>query len=94
MSIPPEETPGAAAPTRFHVASPDDIRSGRVTDVYFLRGQAMLQDEGENPEVVMEVRASTLPAEHHTDADGVTHRQPWQWGVFAGLDELMTLLER
>jgi len=66
--------------TEFHVASPEEIRAGRVTDVYFLRGQEVLQAEGENPQVVAEVRAGQLPRD-------------WGWGVFAGLDEALSLLE-
>ena len=57
----------------LHVASPEDVRAGKVTDVYFLRGQEVLKAEGENPHVVAEIRASTL----HED---------WGWAVFAGLD--------
>ena len=69
-----------AEPTRFHVASPDEIRSGKVTDVYFERGRAVLQAEGENPSVVAEVRTTGLP-------DG------WRWGIFAGLEEAVMLLQ-
>ncbi|MBI4259954.1 MAG: nicotinate phosphoribosyltransferase [Actinobacteria bacterium] len=64
----------------FHVASPEEIRSGRVTDVYFLRGQQILEDEGENPEVVAEIRASSFPDD-------------WPWAVFAGLEEAVNLLD-
>jgi nicotinate phosphoribosyltransferase len=64
----------------LHVAGPDEIRAGRVTDVYFLRGEEVLRAENENPMVVAEVRASTLPRE-------------WGWGVFAGLEEALWLLE-
>jgi len=64
----------------FHVASPEEIRAGKVTDVYFLRGREVLRAEGENPQVVAEVRAWALP-------------RPWGWGVFAGLEEALCLLE-
>jgi nicotinate phosphoribosyltransferase len=64
----------------FNIATADDIRSGRVTDVYFLRGQEVLKQEGENPQVVMEVRAASLPGD-------------WSWGVFVGLDEVLDLLD-
>jgi nicotinate phosphoribosyltransferase len=64
----------------LHVASPEDVRAGRVTDVYFLRGEEVLRAENENPQVVAEVRASSLP-------------QGWGWGVFAGLEEALWLLE-
>jgi nicotinate phosphoribosyltransferase len=64
----------------FHLASSEDIRSGRVTDVYFLRGQEILKHEGQNPEVVAEIRASSLPRD-------------WKWAVLSGLDEVTQLLE-
>jgi nicotinate phosphoribosyltransferase len=64
----------------LHVASPEEVRGGKVTDVYFLRGQEVLKAEGENPHVVAEIRATTLPRE-------------WGWAVFAGLDEALWLLE-
>ena len=64
----------------FHIASPEEIRAGKVTDVYFLRGRDVLRAEGENPEVVAEIRTSSLPG-------------GWGWGVFAGLEEALELLE-
>ena len=64
----------------LHVASPEEVKAGRVTDVYFLRGEDVLRAENENPQVVAEVRASVLPRE-------------WPWGVFAGLEEALWLLE-
>ena len=64
---------------RFHVASPEDLREGRVTDVYFVRGKAALEATGENPEVAAEVRAASLPG-------------GWSWAVFAGLEEALALL--
>ncbi len=48
--------------------------------MYFRRGEAVLKGEGENPQVVAEIRASTLPVD-------------WGWGVFAGLEEALWLLE-
>jgi nicotinate phosphoribosyltransferase len=86
----PRRRPRTAAPSfdlgvppprhGFHLASPEEIRGGRVADVYFHRGKAILDAEGENPPVVAEIRAAGLP-------DG------WPWAVFAGLDEVLTLLE-
>jgi nicotinate phosphoribosyltransferase len=64
----------------LHIASPEDVRAGRVSDVYFQRGEEVLRAENENPQVVAEVRASSLPRE-------------WGWGVFAGLEEALWLLE-
>jgi nicotinate phosphoribosyltransferase len=64
----------------FHVASEEEIRAGRVTDVYFLRGRDLLEAEGENPEVVAEIRATSLPDD-------------WPWALFVGLEEALHLLE-
>lgn len=64
----------------FNVASPDEIRAGRVTDVYFERGRDILRAEGVDPRVVAEIRAASLPG-------------GWPWGVLAGLDEAVALLE-
>jgi nicotinate phosphoribosyltransferase len=63
-----------------HTAEPDEIRSGEVTDVYFRRGEAVLKAEDENPQVVAEIRVTTLPRD-------------WTWGIFAGLEEAIWLLE-
>ena len=64
----------------FNVASAEDIREGRVADVYFLRGQEILKQEGADPRVVAEIRTTSLPRD-------------WRWGVFAGVDEALRLLE-
>ena len=64
----------------FHVASSEEIRAGEVSDVYFLRAREVLKAEAENPPVVAEVRAASLPDD-------------WPWAVFAGLDEALYLLE-
>jgi nicotinate phosphoribosyltransferase len=64
----------------FNVASPEEIREGRVTDVYFLRGQEVLKREGEDPAVVAEIRTTTLPRD-------------WRWAIFAGVDEALGLIE-
>jgi nicotinate phosphoribosyltransferase len=63
-----------------NIASPEEIRSGRVADVYLHRGEEVLRAEGENPMVVAEVRAASFPSE-------------WTWGVFAGLDDALWLLD-
>ena len=64
----------------LNVASPEEIREGRVTDVYFLRGRDVLVAEGENPQVVAEIRAGGLP-------------EGWPWAILAGLDEALWLLQ-
>ncbi len=63
----------------FHLASPADIRAGRVADAYFGRGAQVLRDEGKNPQVVAEIRAASLPS-------------GWPWAVFAGLEEALALV--
>lgn len=64
----------------FFVASDEDIKSGKVTDVYFRRVMAALEKRGINPVVTMEVRASDLP-------------RSWPWAVFAGLEEVLELVD-
>ncbi|HEY5526247.1 MAG TPA: nicotinate phosphoribosyltransferase [Candidatus Anoxymicrobiaceae bacterium] len=64
----------------LHVASYEHIKQGKVTDVYFERVTAALKSKGINPFVHMEVRTNSLPG-------------GWEWAVFAGLEELMDLVE-
>ncbi len=64
----------------FHVASVEDVLSGKVTDVYFTNVEKTLRLLGINPRVAAEVRASSLPDQ-------------WRWAVFAGLEEALRLLE-
>lgn len=66
---------------RFHIASDDDIKSGRTTDVYFARTIEVLKaKEKENIRVVAEVTASGFP-----DGD--------DWGVLCGIEEVARLFE-
>ncbi|MDP8955388.1 MAG: nicotinate phosphoribosyltransferase [Actinomycetota bacterium] len=71
---------GEQTPHGLHVALPEEIRGGKVTDVYFLRGQEVLIAEGENPHVAAEIRAASLPLD-------------WPWAVFAGVEEALWLLD-
>jgi nicotinate phosphoribosyltransferase len=64
----------------FHVSSNEDILHGKVTDVYFTNVVKALEYLGENPYVSAEVRAGGLP-------------EDWDWAVFAGLEELLRLLQ-
>lgn len=65
----------------FHVASNEDIKSGKTTDIYFERSRQVLEAEGlTDRDVVAEVTLSSLP-------------KNWTWGVFAGLDEVANLFE-
>lgn len=63
----------------FHIASPEEILQGKVTDVYFVNVVKTLRSLQMNPRVAMEVRAGSLP-------DG------WTWAIFAGLEEALQLL--
>ena len=63
----------------FHIASPDDIKKGKVTDVYFLRTKKILQEKGISKKVVVEFIVKSFPP-------------GWEWGVFSGLEEALELL--
>ena len=63
----------------FHVATDEEIKSGKVTDVYFVRTLEILKARGINKRVVAEVWAKDFPDE-------------WQWAVFAGIEEGVELL--
>lgn len=62
----------------FHTAGNDIIRRGECTDIYFRRCEEILCREGKNPEVTMEVTATSLPD---------------PWAVFCGLDDVLALLK-
>jgi nicotinate phosphoribosyltransferase len=65
---------------RFFYADDEDIKAGKVTDVYFERGKRILASLGLNPYVYGEITASSLP-------------ENGQFGIFSGLEELLRLLE-
>ncbi len=62
----------------FFTADFDEIRSGKVTDVYFERTNRVLDAKKIRKRVRMEVMAKSLPS---------------GWAVFAGLEEILSLLE-
>ncbi|MFX0171493.1 MAG: nicotinate phosphoribosyltransferase [Candidatus Hodarchaeota archaeon] len=62
----------------WFLASKDDIREGKTTDIYFLRTQTILQNESLDREVYAELTASTIE-----DSD---------WGVVAGVEDVIELL--
>lgn len=67
--------------TRFHIASEDEIKSCKTTDIYFDRAEKILDSKGlSDREVTVEVTASSLPEE-------------WPWAVLSGLDEVAKLFE-
>jgi nicotinate phosphoribosyltransferase len=63
----------------FHIATPEDIKTGRVTDVYFVRTIEILQRRGIRTSALGEVLLKDFP-------------HSWKWGVFAGLEEAASLL--
>jgi nicotinate phosphoribosyltransferase len=68
-------------PRRFFTASNDEVQSGAITDVYFLRTKQVLEARGLNKRVRVEVVAKGLPA-------------GYEWAVLAGLEDALRLLER
>jgi len=66
--------------THFHLATEKEIRAGKVTDVYFIRTQEILQNKGINRHVAMEVFLKNFP-------------DSYEWGVYAGVEEALRLLE-
>jgi len=65
---------------RFQIATENEIKSGEITDVYFLRDVEILKTKGVRKHVSGEVRAAGLP-------------QAWPWAVFAGVEEIARLFE-
>jgi len=67
--------------SRFHIASEEDIKSGRTTDVYFVRTSEVLRAKGKNKvRVTAEVTAGGVQ-------DGLG------WGVLCGIEEVARLFE-
>lgn len=64
----------------LHVATLEEIRRRKVTDIYFKRAVEVLRAKGVDPVVVAEFHCGGLP-------------EGWEFGVFCGLDEILTVLE-
>jgi nicotinate phosphoribosyltransferase len=64
----------------FHIADPKDIKSGRVTDVYFANTLKILKKKGIDKRVRAEFFAKKLP-------------KGWPWGIIAGIEEVAHLME-
>ncbi len=62
---------------KFHMASEKDIIEGRTTDVYFVRTREILEKNGITSRVY---------------AEFTVMNPPYDWVVFAGLDEVVELL--
>ncbi len=66
---------------KFNIASEEDIKNGKTTDVYFENTLKIFEEKGVGGEyVVAEFTTTSLPE------DG-------GWGVFVGLEDVITLLE-
>lgn len=63
----------------FHIASEDDIKKGRLTDIYFKRTEEILKVKKKNPVVKAEVSLKNFP-------------QGYRWGILAGIEESIRLL--
>jgi nicotinate phosphoribosyltransferase len=64
----------------MHIATPSDILSGRITDVYFQRTVEVLKNAGlSDVKVRAEFHVSSLPREY-------------KWAVFTGLKEVIEVL--
>jgi nicotinate phosphoribosyltransferase len=64
----------------FHIATPEQIKTGAVADVYFQRTAAILDSKGVDAYVRAELMTKALP-------------EDWEWAIFAGLAEVSHLLE-
>lgn len=64
----------------FHTARDEDIKGGRITDVYFLRTLEILDRRKIDADVVAEVILKAFP-------------DSWTWGLLAGIEEVASLLE-
>src|SRR5437773_10203211 len=74
--------PKAPTGRDFYVATPEEIRDGRTTDLYFLRTLDILKKAGKDrTRVVAEVTAGTLP-------------NGWPWGILCGVEEAVRSEER
>jgi len=71
---------GESPRREFYVATPEEIRSGQTSDIYFFRTLDVLKKAGKHrTKVLMETTVQTLP-----DA--------WPWAVFSGVEEAVNLL--
>lgn len=63
-----------------YIALPNEIKEGKVTDVYFERTTAVLKAANIQKQVVMEVKTTHLP-------------KGYEWGIFMGVEEVLWMLE-
>ncbi|RLG92177.1 MAG: nicotinate phosphoribosyltransferase [Candidatus Hecatellales archaeon] len=66
---------------RFHVASDEEIKNGKTTDIYFVRAKKVLETKNlDKVKVIAEITVGSLP-------------ENWVWGVLCGVEEAVRLLE-
>lgn len=65
----------------FHIATEEEILAGKVTDVYFVRTEQILQAEKADKRVVAEFVVKKFPKGR-------------SWGVFAGLEEAAAVIRQ
>jgi len=65
---------------RFHIATPQEIREGKTTDIYFVRTHEIIEKKG----LDCPVKAEFIAKGFH---------EGWKWAVFSGLEEILFLLE-
>jgi len=65
----------------LHAALPEEILSGKVTDVYFERTKQILEKKGRRARVVAEFILKKFPDDY-------------KWGLFAGLEEALAIFEK
>jgi nicotinate phosphoribosyltransferase len=63
----------------FHIADPDDIKNGRLTDIYFKRTEEILKNTKKDPVVKAEIFLKGFPC-------------GYSWGILAGIEEVIKLL--
>ncbi len=64
----------------FHTACPDEIKKGRITDVYFTHTTKILRQKNKDAHATAEICLKNTPP-------------GWSFGVLAGVEEAVTLLE-
>ncbi len=65
---------------RFYMANEDEIKSGKTTDIYFIRTEEILRKKNINKHVIAEFTVQSLPRDY-------------DFAVFSGLYEALNLLE-
>lgn len=64
----------------FHLVSEEEIKKGKITDVYFQRTVKVIKTKGLDKKVVAEIRTQALP-------------ENYPWAILGGVEEAVRLLE-